>query len=333
MKIAVLGAGSWGTTLALLMARQYKSVMLWEFRPDAARLFEEQRENTEFLPGHKLPDNLRVSNDIEEVVSGAGLCLLVVPTHAIRSTLQRLKGKIPPDMIIASASKGIEQGSLMRISEIILDVLNGDLADDQIAVVSGPSHAEEVVLGLPTTVVAASQSLKTAQVVQQLMSSDRFRVYAHDDLIGVELGGAVKNVIAIAAGITDGLGFGDNTKGALLTRGVAEIGRLGVKMGGRPGTFAGLSGIGDLITTCCSRHSRNRYVGEQLGKGKSIEEILSGMIMVAEGVRTTESTWALAGREGVIMPITEQVYNVLFHGLDPLKATLQLMTRQLKVED
>lgn len=333
MKITVLGAGSWGTTLALLMSKNHWAVSLWEFRQDAAHLFETKRENVEFLPGHPLPDNVRVTNDIEEAVHKASLCLIVVPTHAIRATLKLLKGKVPPDMIFVSASKGIEQGTLMRISQIIIDVLSDEVEYDQIATLSGPSHAEEVVMGLPTTVVAASDSLKTAQVVQQLMSSERFRVYAHDDLTGVELGGSVKNVIAIAAGIADGLGFGDNTKGALLTRGLAEIGRLGIKMGGKPATFSGLSGMGDLITTCCSKHSRNRFVGEELGKGRSLKDILDGMIMVAEGVRTTESAWALAQREDIVMPITEQVYKMLFENADPLKATVNLMTRRLKVED
>jgi len=333
MKITVLGAGSWGTTLALLMAHNNRLVHLWEFRPDAAALFEQQRENSEFLPGHRLPDNLRVTNDIGEAVSGASLCLMAVPTHAVRVTLSKLKGMLPPEVIFVSATKGIEQKSLMRISEIIRDVLGGEIGEERIVALSGPSLASEVVLGLPTTVVAASKNLNTAQMVQRLLSSEKFRVYAHDDIIGVELGGSVKNVIAIAAGITDGLGFGDNTKGALLTRGIVEIARLGVKLGGRPATFAGLSGMGDLITTCCSKLSRNRYVGEQLGKGRKLADILAGMIMVAEGVRSTESTCELARREGIEMPISEQVYRVLFEDLDPLQATVELMTRKLKVED
>lgn len=333
MKIAVLGAGSWGTTLAMLMIRQGHNVTIWEFRPDAVQRMQEERENKEFLPGYLFPDQLEVTNNIEEAVSGAGICLCVVPSHAVRSTLLRLVGKLPPDCIIISASKGIEQKSLMRMTEVIMDVLGDQIDYDRLGTLSGPSHAEEVIIGLPTTVVVASENMETAQVVQQLMSSDRFRVYASDDLIGVELGGSLKNVIAIGTGIADGLGFGDNTKGALLTRGLAEISRLGIKLGGRPETFAGLSGMGDLVTTCCSVHSRNRYVGEQLGKGRKLQEILSEMVMVAEGVRTTESVHALAQREQVIMPIAHQVYRVLFEHVDPMLATVELMTRQLKVED
>ncbi|MDP8229301.1 MAG: NAD(P)H-dependent glycerol-3-phosphate dehydrogenase [Candidatus Electryoneaceae bacterium] len=333
MKIALLGAGSWGTTLALLMIRQGHDVTMWEFRPDAVWRMQEDRENKEFLSGYPFPDKLEVTDDIGEAISGAGICLSVVPSHAVRSTASLLLGKLPPDCIIISASKGIEQNSLMRMSEVFQDVLEDQIGDDRLGTISGPSHAEEVIVGLPTTVVVASENMETAQVVQQLMSSDRFRVYASDDLIGVELGGSLKNVIAIGTGIADGLGFGDNTKGALLTRGLAEISRLGVQLGGRPETFAGLSGMGDLVTTCCSVHSRNRYVGEQLGKGRTLQEILDEMVMVAEGVRTTESVYALAQREQIIMPIAQQVYRVLFEDVDPMRATVELMTRRLKVED
>ncbi len=333
MKIAILGAGSWGTTLALVMAHQNYHVSMWEFRPDAVRQMQADRENKEFLAGYPFPNGLQVTNDIHEAVAGASLCISVVPTHAVRSTMTLLRDKFPRDCLLVSASKGVEQESLMRISEIILDVMEDQIEPDRIGCLSGPSHAEEVVKDLPTTVVIASESIEMAQAVQDLMSTDRFRLYATDDLIGVELGGSLKNVIAIATGITDGLGFGDNTKGALLTRGLVEMTRLGVKLGGRPATFAGLSGMGDLVTTCCSSHSRNRYVGEQLGKGRSLQEILAEMTMVAEGVRTTQSTWELSRREGIVMPITDQVYRVLFEGADPLLATAELMTRELKIED
>ncbi len=333
MRIAVLGAGSWGTTLALHVARLGNSVKLWEFRPDAVRKMRQDRENREFLPGHPFPDNLLVTDDMGEAISDAEVCLAVVPSHAVRETAERLTGILPAECVIVSAAKGVEQGTLMRMSEVWLDVLSGSFSLDRFVCLTGPSHAEEVSVGLPTTVVAASPDLRTAKFIQKLVSSERFRIYAMDDLIGAELGGSLKNVIAVAAGIADGVGFGDNAKGALLTRGSTEMSRLGVKLGGRQETFAGLTGIGDLITTCISRHSRNRYLGEQIGSGKNLKQVLAEMQQVAEGVRTTKSTWALAQRENVDMPITQQVYRILFEDADPLQATVELMTRKLKVED
>ena len=306
---------------------------MWEFRPDAVNRMREDRENKEFLPGHPFPDNLAVTEIIDEAVNGADVCLIVVPSHAMRSTVLQLAKGVPADCVVVSATKGIEEKSLMRMSEVIADVWGDHFNPDQFAALSGPSHAEEVVIGLPTAVVAASTNLKTALYLQDVYSGEKFRVYALNDLVGVELGGSLKNVIAIAAGIADGLGFGDNTKGAILTRGLAEISRLGVKLGGNPATFAGLSGMGDLITTCCSTHSRNRYVGEQIGRGRKLKDILDDMVMVAEGVRTTASAFDLSRRERIDMPITEQVYRVLFEGVDPLQATIELMTRKLKVED
>lgn len=334
MKIAVLGAGSWGTTLALHAARTGSDeVRLWEFRPDAVRIMEQDRENKEFLPGHVFPESLRVTDDIEWAVADVDVCLSVVPTHAVRETLKRILQGLSERCIFVSATKGIEQVTLMRVSEIVMDVWQDEFSLERFVCLTGPSHAEEVSIGLPTTVVTASVNLKNAKFVQELLSTERFRIYSINDLIGAELGGSLKNVIAVAAGIGDGLGFGDNVKGALLTRGSAEMSRLGVKLGGRQETFAGLTGIGDLITTCCSRHSRNRYLGEQIGKGRKLKDILAEMHMVAEGVRTTESTWALAQREQIEMPITEQVYRILFEDADPLQATTELMTRKLKVED
>ena len=331
MRAGVLGAGSWGTTLAIMLAKHSWEVRLWDFRPDAAERMQRERVNSEFLPGFPLPPNLNVTSDIESAVDGADLCLLVVPSHVMREVLNRLPEM--PDGIVVSATKGLEEATHFRMSEVAADVWWQSYAASRFVCLSGPSHAEEVVVGLPTTVVASSLNLDAARRVQDLLSGERFRVYAHGDLVGVELGGALKNIIAIAAGIAAGLGFGDNTTGALLTRGMAEIGRLGVKLGGQPATFAGLSGIGDLITTCCSRHSRNRFVGEQLGKGRKLPEILAGMVQIAEGVRTTRSAWELAQREEVEMPITGQVHRILFEGADPLQATTELMTRRLKVED
>ncbi len=332
-KVAVFGAGSWGTTLALMLAKAGNRVSLWEFRPDAVKLMEKERENKEFLPGYPFPPNLEITGDIHQATAGAEYILMVVPSHGFRSTAANLTDGPGKDVTVISAAKGVEQGSLMRMSEVLGDVWRNKFDPSMFAVLSGPSHAEEVVMGLPSTVVAASTEIETAHRVQKLLSSDRFRVYSSDDVVGVELGGSLKNVVAIAAGLADGLGFGDNTKGALLTRGLAEIGRLGVKLGGKPSTFAGLSGMGDLITTCCSRHSRNRYVGEQIGKGRTLKDVLAGMVMVAEGVRTTASTYALGKREGIEMPITEQVHRILFEDADPLKATMELMSRRLKEED
>lgn len=332
-KVAIVGGGSWGTTLALLVAATGRPVVMWEFRPDAVALMACDRENREFLPGHFFPPNLSVTDDIHEAVAGAEFAIFVVPSHAMRSTVHRLKEGPPAGATIISATKGIEQGSLMRMSEVLADVWGDRFSNDGFAVISGPSLADEVIQEAPTTVVAASTSLDTAHNVQKLLSGKRFRVYAADDVVGVELGGSLKNVVAIAAGLVDGLGFGDNTKGALLTRGLAEMSRLGVKLGGKPATFAGLSGMGDLIATCCSAHSRNRFVGEQIGKGRTLKDVLAGMKMVAEGVNTAASAFALGQREQVVMPITEQVHRILFEDVDPLSATVELMTRRLKVED
>jgi len=332
-KIAVLGAGSWGTTLALMLAKTGRSVTLWEFRPDAVKKMARMRENKEFLPGHPFPPQLEMTGDIHEATAGADFILMVVPSHGMRSTAARMTEGPPADCTVISATKGIEQDSLMRMTEVLSDVWGDRLDPSRMAALSGPSLADEVVMGVPTTVVAASTNLETANRVQKLLSGERFRVYATDDVVGVELGGSLKNVVAIAAGLVDGLGFGDNTKGALLTRGLVEISRLGVKLGGKPSTFAGLSGMGDLITTCISRHSRNRYVGEEIGRGRKLKDVLAGMVMVAEGVKTTTSAYALGQREGIEMPITEQVHRILFEDADPLKATIELMTRRLKVED
>ena len=332
-KVTVLGAGSWGTTLALMLAKRGNRVSLWEFRPDAVKLMEHERENKEFLPGHPFPHNLEITSDINQAVTAAEYILMVVPSHVFRSAAARLTNGPGKGMTVISAAKGVEQGSLMRMSEVLGDVWGDKFDPGMFAVLSGPSHAEEVVMGLPSSAVAASVGIETAHRVQKLLSGERFRIYSSDDVVGVELGGSLKNVVAIAAGLADGLGFGDNTKGALLTRGLAEISRLGVKLGGKPSTFAGLSGMGDLITTCCSRHSRNRYVGEQIGLGRTLKDVLAGMVMVAEGVRTTASAYALGQREGIEMPITEQVHRILFEDADPLKATMELMSRRLKVED
>jgi glycerol-3-phosphate dehydrogenase (NAD(P)+) len=330
--IALMGAGSWGTALALLLAGKGHDVRLWEFRKEAAARLQKDRENKEFLPGVLFHESILVHWVASRCLVDAEAVVLAIPSQFVRSALAGFAESIPPRAIIVSAAKGIEEGTMKRPSQVVQDLLPFAFPDRYVAL-SGPSHAEEVSRGIPTTVVAASSSLETARIVQEIFFTPTFRVYASQDMAGVELGGALKNVIALATGICDGLGFGDNTKGALLTRGLAEISRLGIKLGGQPRTFAGLSGMGDLITTCMSRHSRNRYVGEQVGKGKTLDAVLAGMTMVAEGVRTTKSTRDLARREGVPMPITEAVYDILFEGKDPRTAVTELMTRDLKVED
>jgi glycerol-3-phosphate dehydrogenase (NAD(P)+) len=330
--IAVMGAGSWGTALALLLAGKGYDVRLWEFRKEAAQRFQLKRENQEFLPGVPFPDGLLVHWVASRCLVDAEMVVLAIPSQFAREALAGMAESIPPRALLVNAAKGIEEGTLKRPSQVVHDLFSPAFPD-RYAALSGPSHAEEVSRGIPTTVVAACASLDSARTVQEIFFTPTFRVYASQDLAGVELGGALKNVIALATGICDGLGFGDNTKGALLTRGLAEMSRLGIKLGGQPRTFAGLSGMGDLITTCMSRHSRNRFVGEEVGKGRSLDDVLAGMTMVAEGVRTTRSARDLAHREGVLMPITEAVYDVLFAGKDPRAAVTELMTRDLKVED
>lgn len=332
MKIGVLGAGSWGTALAVLLYKNGHDVILWEFQEDVARRLVEMRENVDFLPGVKIPKEITISSDLEEVVVEKDILLVMVPSHVVRSVSEQVSRFTLGEPLLVSCSKGIENDTLLRMSEVLTQTIPG-LPTDRIVVLSGPSHAEEVGRGIPTVVTAASTGRVSSRQIQEIFMNPAFRVYSSDDVIGVELGGALKNSIAIAAGIADGVGFGDNTKAALLTRGMVEITRLGTAMGANPLTFAGLSGIGDLIVTCTSRHSRNRYVGEEIGKGKSLQEVLDNMVMVAEGVRTTTSAVDLSKRYGIEMPITEEVYRVLFEGKDPKRAVYDLMTRDPKSED
>ena len=330
-KISVLGAGSWGTALAILLSSKYDDVILWEFRPDVAAELAETRENKLMLPGVPIPEKIKITSDFEESATRRDVLVLAVPSHIMRQVAERLRGVDFGKAILVSVAKGIENETLLRMSQVIQQVLP-DLPATQMAVLSGPSHAEEGARKIPTTVVSASRDLKTAQEVQRIFMTPNFRVYASEDLIGVELGGSLKNIIAIGAGISDGVGYGDNTKAALMTRGLVEITRLGTAMGANPMTFAGLSGMGDLIVTCMSRHSRNRYLGEQIGKGKTLQQVLDEMVMVAEGVRTTRSAHDLAQKYGVEMPITEQVYKVLFEDKPPREAVIELMERGAKVE-
>jgi glycerol-3-phosphate dehydrogenase (NAD(P)+) len=324
--VAVLGAGSFGTTLAIHLAGAGHRVRLWGRDAAAMAHMAQCRENVKFLAGIHLPPEVKVHAELEAALEGAEFHLFVVPSQALRSVAAGVAASGARGIPVC-ASKGLELGTLRRLSEVLVETL-GDPAP---VTVTGPSHAEEVARGIPTTVVAASSDADRARAVQVLCSTTRFRVYTNDDVIGCEYGGALKNVIAIAAGVADGLGFGDNTKGALLTRGLAEMSRLGEVMGARRETFAGLTGMGDLIATAMSRHSRNRHVGERLGRGERLEQILGSMVMVAEGVTTARAARELGAKRGVELPITEQVC-ALFEGRDPQSALMALMTRDLKRE-
>ncbi|MBN1396425.1 MAG: NAD(P)H-dependent glycerol-3-phosphate dehydrogenase [Bacteroidetes bacterium] len=331
MKITVLGAGSWGTTLALVLYDNHHEINLWTFANEQAEYLREKRENIEFLPGIPLPADINIVTDIEESCQGRDMIVAAVPSQFLRSVLQRIAHLDLKNTIICNVAKGIENGSLMTMSEVLLDVLMHERREN-LAILSGPSHSEEVSLKIPTMVVAASFKMKIAKMVQEAFMTDYFRVYVNEDIRGVELGGAIKNVIAIGAGLSDGAGFGDNTKAAIMTRGIYEITRLGAKMGAQPITFAGLSGMGDLIVTCMSRHSRNRSVGEEIGKGRSVEDVLASMVMVAEGVPTAKSVHQLAQKHHIDMPMAEEVYRVLFEDKNPRQATLDLMGRDTRGE-
>jgi glycerol-3-phosphate dehydrogenase (NAD(P)+) len=326
--VAVLGAGSWGTTLSVHVAALGHEVALWDI--DTAHLanLSTHRENRKFLAGIALPRGIKVQPKLEAALDRADFTLFVVPSHGMRACAERVAATGARSLWVCAA-KGLELGSLKRMTEVLGEALRD--ADPVLLV--GPSHAEEVSRGVPTSIVAAAQSPERARRVQVLCSSARLRVYTNGDVAGCEYGAALKNVIAIAAGICDGLGYGDNTKGALLTRGLAEITRLGVALGGRRETFYGLTGMGDLITTAISQHSRNRYVGERLGRGETIEQVLGGMIMVAEGVNTARAALDLARRQGVETPITEQVCAILLERKDPRAALEALMSRELKSEE
>jgi glycerol-3-phosphate dehydrogenase (NAD(P)+) len=331
MKISVLGAGGWGTTLAILLHYNGHNVTLWEYKKSYAKELIKKRINTDYLPGIKIPKEILITHDIEESTEDKNLIVLAVPSQFLRGVVKGISYHRIEDAILVSVSKGIEKNTLMTMSQMLKDVFP-HLNENQIGVISGPSHAEEVSQRVPTAVVAASIDIETSKTIQAAFMTSYFRVYASTDILGVELGGAFKNIIAIGAGIIDGAGFGDNTKAAIMTRGVAEISRLGLAMGAQPETFAGLSGMGDLIVTCMSRHSRNRYVGEQIGKGKTLKEILKSMEQVAEGVETTRSAKQLAAKNEIETPITNEVYKILYEDKDPVKATNDLMTRDMKTE-
>jgi glycerol-3-phosphate dehydrogenase (NAD(P)+) len=331
MKAAVIGGGTWGSAFALHLGRLKIKVQLWIREQDVYEGALRYKENMTFLPGYIFPPEVSFFHDMKDAVASSQIVFIAVPSKFCRRVYEQLAPHLSSDQIIVSLTKGIEEGSLKRMSEVMREVFTPSFKP-QIAALSGPSFAKEVVEGHPTAVVLASKNQKLAKKVQQLISCLTFRTYTSDDIIGVELAGAVKNVIAIAAGISDSLEFGSNSIAALVTRGIAEMTRLGVKLGARMESFAGLAGIGDLVLTCTGKLSRNHYIGYELGKGKSLNEIVSAMKMIAEGITTTLSVHQLARREKVEMPICEQVYQVL-HKNKPPKAALQdLMARKLKSE-
>lgn len=331
MNICILGSGGWGTALGIILHNNRHKVTLWEFDKEYAHTLSEFRENFYYLPKIKIPEKIVITSDIHSAIEGKELIVVATPTQYIRSVIEKIKDIDFKGRVILSVSKGIENHTLMTVSQIFQNVFN-NIDKRNITVLSGPSHAEEAAKQIPTAVAAAGFDEKNTEIVQKAFSNKYFRVYKSSDVVGVELGGALKNVIAIAAGIADGAGFGDNTKAAIMTRGLREITRFGMRFGAQEHTFMGLSGIGDLIVTCMSKHSRNRFVGEEVGKGKKLKQVLAEMKMVAEGVATTESTHELAKKLGVELPIIEQVYKVLFQGKDPHHATEKLMTRNLKDE-
>ncbi len=326
---AVMGAGSWGTALAALLDGNGHQVTVWSHREEEAARLSAEREHTDKLPGVRLPEDMEFTADMEKAAQGKDFIVLAVPSIAVRETARRLKPYIADGQMIVNVAKGIEESTLMTLTAQIKE----ELPQADVAVLSGPSHAEEVGRGLPTTVVVGARSKKTADYLQKMFMSEVFRVYTSPDMLGIELGGSLKNVIALAAGIADGMGYGDNTKAALITRGIAEISRLGVKMGGAAETFSGLAGIGDLIVTCASVHSRNRRAGYLMGQGKSMQEAMDEVKMVVEGVYSTKAAVRLGEKYGVPLPIINKVNEVLFAGKDPKEAVNELMLRDRRAEN
>jgi glycerol-3-phosphate dehydrogenase (NAD(P)+) len=330
-RVAVLGAGAWGTALAKHLSDKGEKVVLYARRRDISEEIAKTRENRRYLPGALLAPELEVTADLGQAVTGADLVVIAVPSHAVRGVLREIASVLPEGAVIVNATKGIENDSLMLMGEVVADVL-GPAAAGRFSVLSGPSFAKEVALGLPTAIVVASSSSEVAHDVQQRFAGERMRVYTSDDPIGVELGGALKNVIAIASGACEGLGYGHNSRAALITRGLAEIVRLAMAKGGSALTLAGLAGLGDLVLTCTGELSRNRTVGFELGKGRTLPDVLAGLGHVAEGVRTAKSAHDLGRKCGVDMPITAEVYRVLYEGKSPKQAVLDLLARANRPE-
>ena len=325
--VAVIGAGSWGTTLASLLSKKGYDVSLWVYEKDLADEIERTRLNKVYLPDIRLPENIMVSHRIGEVVNKARYILNVVPAQYTRAVFKEISPYLSNGSAIISASKGIERGTLMTISSVLKE-----LTGHEVAALSGPSFAKEVIKNLPTAVTLATENRNTGFLLQELFNTNTFRVYTHNDILGVEIGGALKNVIAIAAGISDSLGLGNNARASLITRGLAEITRLGVAMGAEEKTFAGLSGLGDLVLTCTSALSRNYTLGIKLGQGMKLKDILEQTVSVVEGVETAESAFELSNKYNVEMPIVEQVYRIINEGKDPVLAVSDLMSRSMKPE-
>ncbi|MFC1490183.1 NAD(P)H-dependent glycerol-3-phosphate dehydrogenase [Candidatus Latescibacterota bacterium] len=330
MKIAVLGAGNWGTTISLLLASKGHRVGIWEFNESLAAEMIRSRENVTYLKGYPIPEDVLISSSIDEIIKGADIVVFVVPSTFMRDTARAVErsGALKHGAVLVNLSKGLEFETLRTMTDVIGDENPGHPT----VALSGPCIATEVAREMPTTIVSGSKDNGAAHMIQDAFSTPKFRVYTSDDPAGVQLGGALKNIIAIAAGIGDGLGFGTNAKSAIITRGIVEMTRFGVMLGAKPETFNGLSGIGDLITTCVSEHSRNRRVGEELAEGFTLDEILKKMVMIAEGVPTTKAVYEYSAKNKIDMPITEQVYSVLFKGMPAEKAVSELMSRGKKSE-
>ena len=330
-ELSVIGGGSWGTALAIVLAPRVARIRLWVYEKDLAAEMQQRRENSIYLPGFQMPPNVEVGNDLGAAVGGAEIVLSVMPSHLVRSIYQQMLPRLKPSMLFVSATKGLENGTLLRMSEVIAETVSRRFRPG-VAAISGPTFAREVAAGEPTALVVASTERALAEHVQKAFSGPTFRLYTSGDPIGVEIGGAMKNVVAIGAGVCHGLGLGSNTLAALVTRGLAEITRLAVAMGARPQTLAGLAGLGDLLLTCTGDLSRNRKVGIELARGRRLEEIVGSMKMVAEGIKTTTATVDLARRFGVETPISTQMYEMLHFGLPPREAIRKLMERSLKGE-
>lgn len=327
-RIGVIGAGSWGIALSVLLHNNGNEITVWSIIKEEVEMLDREREHKDKLPGVKLPADMKFTNELKEAVEGMDLLVLAVPSPFTRSTSKMLRDVVAEGQIIVNVAKGVEENTLMTLSEIIEE----EVPQAEVAVLSGPSHAEEVGRGLPTTIVVGTKKKRTAEYLQNIFMSDVFRVYISPDVLGIELGAALKNVVALAAGIADGLGYGDNTKAALITRGITEISRLGMAMGGKFETFCGLSGIGDLIVTCASMHSRNRRAGILIGKGYTMEEAMKEVKMVVEGVYSAKAAMGLAQKYHVQLPIIEQVNAVLFENKPAAEAVRELMLRDKKIE-
>lgn len=326
--ISVLGAGSMGTAVSVLLAGNGHDIKLWTPFKEEADMINDLREQKDKLPGVKVPDNVHCTYDLDEAVQFSDIFAMVIPSQTVRENMRQIASIAKKPKLISCFSKGLEKGSGLRMSEVIRE----ELPDATVVAMSGPCHAEELSKGIPTAYVAASENRQAAELIQDVFISKRFRVYTNPDIIGAELGGAVKNVIALCAGISDGLGYGDNTKAALMTRGIAEISRLGCAMGAKRQTFMGLAGIGDLIVTCTSMHSRNRRAGILIGQGKPVDQALAEVKMVVEGYYTTEPVYRLSKKLGIVMPITSEAYAILFEGKDPASAVTALMSRNRTFE-